>query len=147
MNNINKYLNENPLPWLLNHESPTIRFLSKRDILHDGSEIEEFEKTKTAFEEHSFKKSRNSLILGDKKNFDLYYTGTMWQFALAVEHGLHKKIEYIEQTAEFLFKKCQDSSGGFIFNWKPALPVACRTGNLLKYLILSGYNDERISEE
>jgi hypothetical protein len=83
-------------------------------------------------------------ILGDQARFDIYYRGSMWYLAQAVEMGLDRREAPVERTAEFILGRCQKESGGFTLSWKPEVEVACRTGDMIRYLIRAGYDDERI---
>ena len=83
-------------------------------------------------------------ILGDTASFDLYYRGTMWFFAEAVEHGLDKRTPAIKKTGELILKSYQVDTGGFTLHWKPRAAVSCRTGDMIRYLIMAGFNDSRV---
>ena len=85
-------------------------------------------------------------MLGDRKNYDLFYKGSVWCFAEAVERGLDRRTPHVSTTAEFILSSCQTSSGGFSLNWNPPIALACRTGDMVRYLIRAGYCDERVSK-
>ncbi len=143
-----RYLSGNPIPWLLEESSPEIRYCTLRDILASESDSAELEKAHAALRLSNFAArhfgAHESHILGDQNHFDALYTGSMWYFAEAVLRGFDRREQAVERTAEFLFARCQKPSGGFILNWNPEIEVACRTGDMLRLLILAGYSDVRV---
>ncbi len=139
-----KYLNESPFEWLLEDSDPSISYLTRRDIIQDGSCDERYDSILES-REISRMISKNGPILGNTRNFDLFYKGAMWCFAEAVERGLDNRSPCIQASAEFIINAGQTPSGGFSLNWKPRTEVACRTGDMIRYLIRAGYADERVS--
>jgi hypothetical protein len=145
---MNKYLNGNSLRWLLDKTDPHIRYLTLRDIMErdissDEMIVEHSNLSRTDHARRLFKTERDGVI-GDKKNFDIYYRGAMWFFAEAVEYGFDIRDGLVRNAAEFILDRCQMNSGGFSLNWKPEVEVACRTGDMIKYLILSGCVGDRV---
>lgn len=138
-----KYLNGNPLEWLLEESDPSISYLTRKEIIADPN-------FKTGY--GRILESRDIIdipgwgsgILGNSRNFDLFYRGTIWCFAESVERGLDKSTDIIRSTAEFIFSKVQTPSGGFTLDFNPPTPVACRTGDLCRYLLRAGYDDDRV---
>jgi hypothetical protein len=139
-----KYLNENPFEWLLEDSDPSISYLTRRDIIQDGSCDDRYDGILES-PEITRMMSKNSPILGNTKNFDLFYKGAMWCFAEAVERGLDKRTPLIQASAEFIINAGQTPTGGFSLNWQPRIEVACRTGDMLRYLMQAGYADERVN--
>jgi hypothetical protein len=138
-----KYLNENPFEWLLEDSDPSISYLARKEILQDGS-------CETRYDgilgSHEIQRliNKNDKIFGNTRNLDLFYKGTIWCFAEGVERGLDKRTSLIQKSAEFIINAGQTPAGGFTLNWHPRIEVACRTGDMIKYLIQAGYNDERV---
>jgi hypothetical protein len=139
-----KYLNANPFEWLLEDSDPSISYLTRRDIIQDGNCDEHYDGI-LASREIMRMMNRNGLILGNTRNFDLFYKGTMWSFAEAVERGLDKRTSMIQASAEFIFNAGQTQNGGFSLNWQPRIEVACRTGDMVKCLLQAGYDDDRVN--
>jgi hypothetical protein len=141
----NRYLNKNPIDWLLEETDPSIRYLTRKEILVDGDYYNSYD---TLLESNDIRMllKDNTDILGNTKHFDLFYKGTMWYFAEAVERGLDKQTNAIKKTAEFIIHRCQTNTGGFTLNWHPPVPVACRTGDMIKFLLRAGLNDENIGK-
>jgi len=139
-----KYLNENPFEWLLEDSDSSISYLTRRDIIQDGSCDARYNGI-LASREITRMINKNGHMLGNTRNFDLFYKGTMWCFAEAVERGLDKRSSLIHASAEFIINAGQTPTGGFALNWQPRIEVACRTGDMIKYLIQAGYDDERVN--
>jgi hypothetical protein len=135
----NKYLLTNPLPWLLEESDPSIRYLVLRDIIHEKNISHEYDLLFASPAIANLMKNRTGDILGDLKNFDVFYRGSMWCFSEAVARGLDKRTSEIEKTGAFIIQRCQTDSGGFTFDWKPETPAACITGDMMKYLLVAGF--------
>lgn len=140
-----KYLMDDSIPWLLDEKEPSIRYVSMREIFgeesvseHDYSQIF---KDPSIVNILSFEKSG---ILGSTDYFDVMYKGCMWFFSEAVERGLDIRTETIYNTATYIIDNYQMESGGFTIKWKPLKPLACRTGDMLKYLQMAGYTGPSI---
>ena len=106
---MSKYLNENPLPWLLENNDPVIKYLTLRDIC-DAPPSELLTNYDNIMKSDAIREILSKTtdgILGDSKNFDTYYRGTIWNFAYAITLGLNKSDEVIRNSAEFIFKRCQ----------------------------------------
>jgi hypothetical protein len=146
MNNISKkYLSGDSLPWLMEDSHPVIRYLTVRDILNDSSTGNSYDRllNDTSIQ-HLLKNSQDGL-LGDTSHYDVLYKGSMWFFSVAVEHGLDIRTPEVLKTGEYLLRNFQLESGGFTINWKPRTALACRTGDMLKYLLRSGISGPGIN--
>lgn len=138
-----KYLTGNPVNWLLEDSDPSIRYLVKKEIIHDPDCGNYYDSILSAPEIQRII-SKNGNFFGNAIYYDIYYKGAMWCFAEAVERGLDKRTEAVRTTAAFLTSECQMTSGGFTLNWKPHTEVACRTGDMVRYLTRAGYTDEPV---
>jgi len=138
-----KYLSSDPVPWLLEKNDPCIRYLTQRDIVNNNPDMD-YDTLFTSPEIKKLQEMTKNCIIGSLDRFDLYYKGAIWCFAEAVERGLDKRTGAIKKTAAFITDRCQLSSGGFTLNWKPEAETAIITGEILKYMILAGFDDQRI---
>ncbi|HOT43372.1 MAG TPA: prenyltransferase/squalene oxidase repeat-containing protein [Spirochaetota bacterium] len=138
-----KYLSSSPIEWLLDESDPSISYLTRRDILEDDRCNDLYPKIA---ESPEFVKllGKTGNILGDQKNYDLYYSGTVWCFAEAVERGLDRRSPVIRETAEFIVSRCQTPDGGFSLKWKPRVELACRTGDMIRLLVKAGFDDNNV---
>ena len=87
---------------------------------------------------------KNDILLGDTKNPDTFYNGTIWCFAEAVERGLDKRTGFIANTAKFITDKFQLKSGGFSFDWNPPTPIACRTGDMVRFFLMADIDNDSV---
>ncbi|MFC1671486.1 prenyltransferase/squalene oxidase repeat-containing protein, partial [Spirochaetota bacterium] len=142
---IKKYLTTNPIQWLLENNDPIIRYLTLRDIVQKDYD-REYNIIFQSKQIQTLLKSGTSGIMGNKNNYDIYYKGSMWYFAESIEMGMDKRTEQVDKTAQYITETSQLESGGFTLNWKPKVEAACRTGDMVKYLILAGYNDDRVEK-
>ncbi len=134
-----KYLTGDPTEWMLNRKDPSVRYAVLKEIFRETNLNGEYEQLLLSPEIRSLLDSSEDGILGDRKKFDIYYLGTMWCFAEAVERGLDIRTEIVRKTADFIIENFQMPSGGFTLNWKPNTEISCRTGDMVRYLIKAGY--------
>ncbi len=138
-----KYLSNSPVEWLIDESDPSISYLTRRDILED-KRCHDLYPAIAESPEFSKLIGRTGTILGDGRNYDIYYSGTVWCFAEAVERGLDQRSPVIRETAEFIISQCQTPRGGFSLKWKPQVELACRTGDMIRLLVKAGYTDDRV---
>lgn len=140
-----KYLNGDPVEWLLEEADPSISYLSRRELLGLESDTDGYERIAQSAEIQRLT-TRNGTCFGDIRHFDLFYKGAMWCFAEAVERGLDARTPLLRNTADLICTTSQTRSGGFTLNWTPHEEVACRTGDMIKYLLRAGFDDERVAK-
>lgn len=138
-----KYLNGDPIPWLTDGENPAVTYLTKLEFGEHNDPQELYAELLSSPLTCHFIKNSSRNILGDSKNFDLFYRGSVWNFLLAVESGYNYKNDFVKATADYICGKSQLPDGGFSFNWQPPVSVGCRTGDMIKAIIKAGINDER----
>ncbi len=140
---IQKYLTNNPIPYLQKDQDIIIKYLTSRDILdkHNNEELyQQLIKQLTA----SNKLPNN--ILGDINNFDIISTGTYWKFAELIEYGLNISTPQITNTSNYIINNYQDKSGGFYINTSPMVIDARITGSILYYLIKANVQNLHIKK-
>lgn len=145
---MSKYLKRDPLPLLLQSPSAFLRFRVSRDLaLH---EIPGGENSSASSElacsvpaKHLLSSSKNG-ILGDTSHPDIYYRGTLWNFAVCVIFGLTISHPLIESTSQYIISRTQMDCGAFTPDSSPPVPDACMTGNMLHYLLASGFEGPEI---
>lgn len=145
---MNKYLNKDPLIFLLEPTDPVIRYLALRDLCSPDIPTEILSEAYSGLMESAYVTSLLDSaaggVLGDRNNFDTYYRGTYWKFSEAVNAGLDCSHDIIRNTAEFILERYCTDSGGFILNTNPPTEDACITGEIVRTLLLSGFRDDRI---
>jgi len=140
---INRYLNGDPLPWLTDGENPAVTYLSNKELLdEEDSDILYSSLVASPLHEY-FNKNSSGNVLGNRKNPDLFYRGSVWYFLLAAESGFNRNTGFIRETADFICSRLQASDGGFSLDWSPSLSLGCRTGNLVSAMIRCGIKNDR----
>ncbi len=138
---MNKYLNSDPVPWLTDSSDPAVAYLTKKEICASLNSSELYDELLSSSLTGFFQKNSTNEILGDTRNPDLLYRGSTWFFLLAAEYGYDIRTPFIEKTAQFLCQNSRTADGGFSMMLNPGVPVACRTGDILRAMIKSGVND------
>ena len=141
---IDKYLKANPLPWLTDGENPAVAFHAKNEFTESvdlNKNYKELEESKLTV---YFNNNQSGGVLGNFKHPDIFYRGTVWYFLFAAECGYTVHTDFMNKTSEFLIQKTQLPSGGFSFTWNPPAAVGCRTGNLIRAMIMSGAGGDSV---
>jgi len=133
------------LPWLLEWENPSARYLTLRHLLDSGEEDFQVAKARAAIP--SWPPVREILALMDGRDFwgrrdRPFYGGAMGTHAtlhLLAELGMERTPQ-IEAACENLLEYGQDEGGGFT-------PLLCHTGNAIRTLVHFGYlGDPRLEQ-
>ena len=150
------HLHGDSLPWLLDNDNPSVRYLAQTKILDRPKSHPEVRKAR----ENIIKTGIVPKILAKQapggyweKPEDFYirtkYRGTVWSFILLAELVASAEDRRIQRTCEFILHWSQDrKSGGFSYrgskrgggNHSGVLP--CLTGNMAWSLIRFGYLDD-----
>lgn len=141
---LEKYLNDDPLPWLLAQDNPDVATVTRRDIL---GEIVDDRSYAALLNSSPIRRMFHALskgILGDYEHFDILYRGSLWYLCEAVTRGLDRRSAEIARTVDAVCDRAQTADGGFSYNWEPMIPVGCVTGEMVCTLIDAGYRDERV---
>jgi hypothetical protein len=77
--------------------------------------------------------------------FDAPGIGIMWFFSSLVESGFDIRDNVVYSILKEILKFQQDD-GGFTLNWKPFCSTACITGQLVYYLLESGYQGKEVEK-
>lgn len=140
---ISKYIKEDSIPWLTDGKNPAVRYNVKNEILKNQDKQEIYKELLESNLTEFFYKNCSNGVLGDYKNPDLFYKGSVWFFLLAVESGFNQTTDFIFTTADYISTKTQLNDGGFKFNYKSDVAVGCRTGNMIFSFLKCGLADER----
>lgn len=126
------------MQWLLENSDPSIRYLAIRDVLSEKPSERDFQMIYEDPMVKSLLEKRSDGFLGNRVNFDLYYSGIMWCFAEAVELGLDNRCDEVVKSGEYIAAEFQLESGGFTLDWNPRIESGCRSGDMLRFLIRAG---------
>jgi len=147
-------LNGDPLPWLLEPDKPSVRYLALRDLLGRDQSDPEVQAARAAIMESE----PVSAILAARHpdgywvkpghGYSPKYTGTVWQIMLLADLGADGADARIRQSCDYLFSHCQCRSGGLSHNAAPSGVIHCLNGNLVYAFLTLGLpaEDERIQQ-
>lgn len=128
--------------WLAEDDNPAVSFLARKEF--PGIISGEFpDPALHPYAAAILEKAKDS-VAGDTVRYDQWYHGSVWAFAEMVSLGLSIDNTVVKKTADFIINIAQTQSGGFSMNWAPPLPAAGWTGDILYYLLRSGYLGEPI---
>ena len=149
MHNWQKRLNDDPLPWLLEHENPSVRSWTLIDILNKPVDDPEVRKTRSAIAQQSLVKRIYSLqhpegYWGDDETKPYTAQGAVSALSLLHMMGVVPDQRTAAGCDSFL-KLCQHESGGFsLTKTRRSGIFPCTTGEHLPFLIYFGFgNDPR----
>ena len=140
---LSKYITKDSIPWLIDGENPAVTYLVKKEIIKNSDQKEIYNDLLKSELTDYFNKNYSQGVLGDFKNPDLYYRGSVWFFLHAVESGYNTDSDFIQSSADNLSSKIQLDNGGFKFNYKSPDAVGCRSGNMICAMLKCGISDSR----
>jgi hypothetical protein len=149
MQNWHKYLNGDPLPWLLDPENPPVRYWTLIDILDRPVNHPEVQEARAAIAHQSLVKELFTLqhpegYWGDDETKPYTAQGAVAALTLLYMLGVPPDKRTIAGCDSFL-KFCQHESGGFSMTKRLRSGIfPCTTGEHLPFLIYFGLeNDPR----
>jgi hypothetical protein len=135
-------ITEDIIRWLAEDDNPVVQSLVLREFSEyvKGSQqkIEEVSAVKRILDTNSGKAA------GDTIRYDQWYTGAVWMFAELVSYGFLCSHPVVQKNIRFILDTLQLSSGGFTMNWAPPSAAAGWTGDILYYLLRSGYDGAEV---
>jgi len=146
--------NGDPLPWLLEPENPSVRYLALRDLLGRGEHDPEVQAARAAIMESDAVRT----ILANRHpdgywvkpghGYSPKYTGTTWQLLFLADLGADGADERIRSSCEYVLAHARAKSGGLSHNATPSGVIHCLTGNLTHAFLTLGLpaEDERIQQ-
>jgi hypothetical protein len=138
------YVPEEIVEWLAGTDNPVVRYLAICEFPHlfTTTPLAAYESMRRSPIVERIANSAIDGIVGDRIRYDLWYRGSVWCFAELVEFGLSVQDPLVAKTAEFIIRTAQLPAGGFTMNWAPPLPATGWTGDILYYLVKSGYKGD-----
>jgi hypothetical protein len=155
-----RMLNDDPLPWLLDEETPAVRHLALRQLLDRPEDALEVQQARAA----AMRTAPIAAILAAQQpggfwarpgpGYNPKYRGTVWQLIFLDQLGADGGDARVHAACEYVLSHSQSKSGGFA-SWEggsrpdapppPSLALHCLNGNLLRALIGFGWlEDERV---
>lgn len=145
-----KLLNGDPLPWLLDPENPSVRYWTLIDILDRSANDPEVQGARAAISQQPLVKKLFSLqhpegYWGDDETKPQTALGAVTVLSLLYMHGVIPDKRTTAGCDSFL-KFCQHESGGFSLTKKLRSGIfPCTTAEHLRFLVYFGLgNDPRV---
>jgi hypothetical protein len=144
----NQYLKEDPVPWLLEEENPSLRYFALRDLLHRPPEDRELVAARAAI--MTSKPVRE--ILGAQypqgywikpdRGYSPKYRATVWQVMFLADLGATPD-DTVRRACEIVLEHSFLPGEGLFSSAKTeAGTLACLNGNLLRALCSLGYGHD-----
>lgn len=155
-----RVLKGDPLPWLLDGETPAVRHLALRRLLDQPVDAPEVVQARAA----AMRTDPIAAILAAQQpegfwarpgpGYNPKYRGTVWQLIFLDQLGADGTDPRIQAACDYVLSHSQSRSGGFA-SWEggsrpdapppPSLALHCLNGNLLRALIGFGrLEDEHV---
>jgi hypothetical protein len=145
-------LRGDPLPWLLEAESPGARYLALRDLLDRGPDDPEL----GAAREAAHTTGPIAAVLAEMDEMGFWaepgpgylpkYRSTVWSIILLAQLGaLAGQDERIARACGYLIDQALAPGGQFASSSAPSGTVDCLQGNLCAALVDLGYDDPRLA--
>lgn len=150
MDNWQSKLKGDPLPWLLEPENPSVRYLALRDLLDRKKNDRDVLAAKVAVMQSAPVKK----ILAAQKTegywakagvgYSPKYKSTDWQILFLAELGADGTNRLVQRGCEYLLTHAQATHGGFsaYADTRPSGAAHCLNGNLIWALVTLGYGDD-----
>lgn len=146
-------LNDDSVSWLLEHNSPGVRYLALRDILESHADDPDL----LTAQELAHIKGPISIILDemDEKGYWVKpgpgyypkYKGTVWSLILLAQLGASVQFDKrIERACNYLLDNALTEYGQFTANGRPSGTADCLQGNLCAAMLDLGFNDPRLEK-
>ena len=140
-------LKADPIPWLLEPQNPSARYLTLRHLLDSGEPDSQVTEARAAIQ--TWPPVREILALMDPLDFwgradRPFYGGAVGTHAtltLLAELGMPRTPQ-LEAACENLFEHGQHESGGFTYDGTPGRILLCYTGSAIRTLLHFGYRDD-----
>jgi len=150
-------LKGDPLPWLLEEETPAVRHLTLRQLLEQPEDTPLVQQARAA----AMHTDPIASILAAEQPEGFWvkpgpgyapkYRGTVWQLIFLDQLGADGREERVQAACNYVLSHSQAETGGFAASGSektpppPARALHCLNGNLLRALIGFGWlEDERV---
>jgi hypothetical protein len=141
-------LNGDPLPWLLETETPAVRHLTLRWLLDEPEDAPGVRRARAA----AMRTDPIAATLAAQHpdgywvkpgpGYGPKYTGTVWSLMFLDQLGADARERRIQRACGYVLEHTQAPNGGFGWNGTNSTVVHCLHGNLLGALIGFGWSDD-----
>ncbi|MGZ6545126.1 MAG: nitrogen fixation protein NifH [Actinomycetota bacterium] len=141
-------LNADPLPWLLERDTPAVRHQALRLLLDEPEDSAAVRRARAA----AMRNPPISAILEAQdpegfwvkpgSGYSPKYTSTVWSLIFLDQLGADPGDRRVRAGCEYVLEHAQASNGGFGWQQRPSTVVHCLNGNLLRSLLGFGWFDD-----
>ena len=144
-------LHGDPLPWLLEPETPAVRHLTLRWLLDEPEDAPSVRRARAAAMRAD--PIAATLAAQDAQGYWVKpgpgygpkYTGTVWSLMFLDQLGADPRERRIQRSCDYVLASTQAPGGGFGWSGTNSTAVHCLHGNLLHALVRFGrLDDERV---
>jgi hypothetical protein len=144
-------LHGDPLPWLLEPETPAVRHLTLRWLLDEPEDASSVRRARAAAMRAD--PIAATLAAQDPRGYWVKpgpgygpkYTGTVWSLMFLDQLGADARDRRIQRSCAYVLAHTQAPGGGFGWSGTNSTAVHCLHGNLLHALVRFGwFDDERV---
>jgi len=142
-----------PLSWLLEDESPGVRYLAMRDLIQlplDDSDLES-----ASMEAHRVGPIATILDAMENEGFWIEpgpgytpkYRSTVWSIIMLAQLGATPSVDHrVRRACEYILDHALTPKGQFSMSGAPSGTIDCLQGNLCWALVELGCRDERLEQ-
>jgi hypothetical protein len=141
-------LNADPLPWLLERDTPAVRHQALRLLLDEPEDSAAVRRARAA----AMRTPPISAILEAQapegfwvkpgSGYSPKYTSTVWSLIFLDQLGADPQDRRVRAGCRYVLEHAQASNGGFGWQQTPSTVVHCLNGNLLRSLLGFGWFDD-----
>ncbi len=142
-----KHLQEDPVPWLLEEDNPSVRYFTLRDLLHRGENDPEVAATRAKImtsrpvREILEAQYPQGFWVKPGRGYSPKYRATVWQVMFLAELGA-TTTEAVQRACRYVLEHSLVPEEGLFSATKAGTgTVLCLNGNLLRALCRLGYGD------
>jgi hypothetical protein len=145
--NWQRHLHENPVPWLLEKNNPSVRYFTLRDLLHREEDDPEVAAARSEImasrpvREILEAQYPQGYWVKPGRGYSPKYRATVWQVMFLAELGA-TTTEAVNRACRYVLEHSLDPEQGLFSATKAGTgTVLCLNGNLLRALCRLGYGD------
>lgn len=149
MDDWKSHLKNDPLPWLLEPNNPSVRYYALTELLdktHDDPDVQtaQSEILRSPVVTEILRQRHEAGYWGRPERYLTRFTGTVWQWLLLLELGGDPQHPPIQNAARFLLDTGFDVKHQCFMTWKDTPQALCYQGAILWGLLRCRYeNDPR----
>ena len=148
MNNSENNLPVDPIPWLLEADDPSVRYLTLVTLLDRPASDPDVQAARAAIMSQGpvptilAAQGPEGNWLEPGPGYTPKYQSSVWQIIFLAQLGADLSDERVRLGCEYLLEHTQATNGGFSHNGRPGGAVHCLNGNLVHALLALGYRDD-----